>query len=113
MNIDAYSFGSMVVDGKEYTSDLIVYPGKIDGSWWRQKGHLLQMDDLQEILAVKPNVLIIGTGNMGVMKVPDNLREELTAMDITLYVEKTKKAVEIFNNLPDKKDVIAAFHLTC
>ena len=115
MKINSYSFGRMVIDDIEYTSDLIIYPGKIDTSWWRKKGHLLQMDDLKEILETNPAVLIIGTGNMGVMKVPGKLRKELTALGIELYVERTKKAAEIFNSLTGDKEkkVTAAFHLTC
>ncbi len=35
MRIDHYVFGKMVVDGKTYTSDLIVYPDRVDPSWWR------------------------------------------------------------------------------
>lgn len=113
MNIDSYSFGKMVVDGEEYTSDLIIYPDKINDSWWRGKGHLLQKDDLEEILEAKPSVLIIGTGNVGIMRVPDKLRKELIALGIELVVERTGKAVEVFNTFTEKKGVIAAFHLTC
>jgi len=36
--IDGYSFGRIVVEGKEYTSDLIIYPDHIQGDWWREEG---------------------------------------------------------------------------
>ncbi len=114
--IDAYRFGKMVVQGKTYTSDLIIYPDRVDVSWWRIEGHLLHPEDLKEILKAKPAVLIIGTGASGVMKVPKELVKQLEEKNIKVYVEKTGKAVEIFNSLDksDKsRDVIAAFHLTC
>ncbi len=113
MKIDAYSFGRMVINGKDYTSDLIIYPDRIDDSWWRKLGHLLQMDDLAEILAAKPAVLILGTGYMGVMKVPGELEKELSTLGIEVYVRRSKKAVDVFNAMGDTKGVIAAFHLTC
>jgi len=33
--IESYAFGSIVVDGRKFTSDLIIYPdGHIDTFWW-------------------------------------------------------------------------------
>ena len=111
--IESYSFGNMVYEGKSYTSDLIIYPDRVDPSWWRLKGHLLQPEDLKEILAENPGILIIGTGAMGVMNVPAPLKKQLEDKGIELYVEKTGKAVKIFNAAAQGKKVIAAFHLTC
>jgi hypothetical protein len=113
MNIDSYSFGKMVIEGKIYQSDLIIYPEKVDPSWWRKEGHKVQLEDLTAILAVSPEVLIIGTGYMGLMKVPDELRKELLKRNIELYVEKSSRAVEIFNSINTKRKTVAAFHLTC
>jgi hypothetical protein len=113
MKIESYAFGKMVYGGKTYTSDLIIYPDRVDPSWWRQQGHLLQMEDLEEILKEKPGILIIGTGYMGVMKVPRVLKEQLENKGIDLYVERSGKAVKLFNGVDTTKGVIAAFHLTC
>ncbi|WP_162148668.1 hypothetical protein [Desulfuromonas sp. TF] len=33
MKIDAYSFGRIVVNGREYTSDLIIYPERARPEW--------------------------------------------------------------------------------
>ena len=111
--IESYSFGKMVYDGKPYTADLIIYPDRVDESWWRKQGHLLQSEDLHGILEAEPEILIIGTGAAGVMKVPAGLKKQLEDMKIELYVERTGKAVEIFNTIDRSKKVIAAFHLTC
>lgn len=111
--IESYSFGKMVVDGKSYTADLIIYPDRVDDSWWRKQGHLLQIEDLREILEAEPEILIIGTGAAGIMRVPSALRKQLEEKNIQLYIERTGKAVEIFNTLDKSKKVVAAFHLTC
>jgi hypothetical protein len=113
MKIEAYEFGRMVYGGKTYTSDLIIFPDRVDSSWWRLKGHLLQIEDLKDILNEEPGLLIIGTGAMGVMKVPKELKKQLEEKNIELYVEKTGKAVEVFNSADKSKKVIGAFHLTC
>lgn len=119
MNIEAYAFGRMEYGGKTYTSDLIIYPDRVDDSWRRLQGHLLQIEDLENILKAAPDILVIGTGNMGVMKVPPRLIEQLENKNIRLFVEPTAAAVKTFNdfnalNSADKsKRVIGAFHLTC
>jgi hypothetical protein len=113
MNIDFYSFGKMVIESKIFQSDLIIYPETIEPSWWRKEGHLVQLEDLAAILAASPEVLIIGTGYMGLMKVPGELRKELLGRNIELYVEKSARAVEIFNSIHAKRKTVAAFHLTC
>jgi len=41
--IEHYSFGRIVIDGKEYTKDLIIYPDKIRANWWRKEGHKLRL----------------------------------------------------------------------
>jgi len=113
MRIEHYSFGKITIDGKVYTSDVIIYPDRVDASWWRKEGHYLQKADLADIVAAKPELLIVGTGAHGVMAVPEGTISFLESHNISVLVEKTDKAVELFNNQPQGKKVIAALHLTC
>ena len=113
MKIEDYSFGKMAVNGKTYTSDLIIYPDRVDPSWWRQEGHFLRLQDLTAVLNEEPDILIIGTGYMGIMKVPPELRQQLEQKGVELHVERSRKAVKLFNSIDKSKKVIAAFHLTC
>ena len=114
MKIDSYSFGHIVIDGKAYTSDVIIYEDHVDASWWRNEGHLLQWPDLTDVLKAKPDTLVIGKGYSGVMSVPRELIQRIKAMGIEVQVEKTTKAVELYNSLQRKKSrVIAAIHITC
>ncbi|NOZ26375.1 MAG: hypothetical protein GXO94_09845, partial [Nitrospirae bacterium] len=98
MHIDSYSFGRIVIDGKTYTSDVLVLPQRVLSPWWRRQGHLLQMEDLSEALKERPEVLIIGCGFSGVMKVPRGLTEELEGLGMEVVAEKTTDAVRIFND---------------
>lgn len=111
--IDTYSFGKIVIDGQIYTSDLIIYPDKIDDKWWRKNGHLLQKEDLKEIIQLNPEILIVGTGANGLMKVPIETKKFIKSKGITLISEKTGNAYKTYNKLKNQKKIIAAFHLTC
>lgn len=113
MRITHYSFGKITVDGKTYASDVIIYPGRVDPSWWRKEGHYLQPADLGDVVASRPDIVIIGTGYSGVMQVPAGTVEFLSSKGIEVRVMRTEKAVEAFNEEEKGKTVIAALHLTC
>jgi hypothetical protein len=111
--IESYRFGRIIVNGRHYSSDVIIYPDRVEGSWWRVRGHDLCMDDIREILDYGPEVLIIGKGKSGMMKVSDVVRNEIRKLGIELITANTKEAVEKYNNVAGKKKAVAALHLTC
>ena len=113
MRIEHYSFGKIVIDSKTFTSDVIIYPGRVDASWWRKQGHYLQADDLADIIRARPDMLIVGTGYSGVMTVPEETVRFVVSKGIEIRVERTGKAVELYNSAKKKGVVIAALHLTC
>jgi hypothetical protein len=113
MKIDSYSFGSLVVDGKMYTSDVIIYPDRVDPSWWRKEGHRLQIADLADVLNAKPQILIVGTGYSGMMVVSEETKNYISSLGINIYIATTGRAVDLFNTMQGKKTIIAALHLTC
>ncbi len=113
MKIDSYSFGKIIINGKLYTSDVIIYPGRVDASWWRKEGHLFQLADVAEALQAKPDVLVIGTGYSGIMRVPPETVDRIAAQGIEVKVERTAKAVVLYNDLEGATTVIAALHITC
>lgn len=114
MRIDNYSFGNIKIDGIEYRSDVIIYPDRVDDKWWRLEGHLLKPDDLKEVWTCKPEILIVGQGLPGLMKVAPSLIEHCKDNKIDLIALPTADAVSRFNELASKKPlVIAALHLTC
>ena len=113
MMIESYSFGKIIIDGKTYNSDLIIFPDKIDDNWWREKSHNLSIADLQKILRSATAKIIIGTGAYGLMKVADETKDFLSNKNIAFQIEKTPKAVELYNSNEDKTGVVLALHLTC
>jgi hypothetical protein len=114
MKIDAYHFGRVEIEGQSYTSDIIVSQDKIKPSWWRREGHRLHLDDLSEVIAFKPQVLVIGTGYYGRMLVSKQTTDCLESNGIAVQFMRTAEAVEVFNKLQQEcARVVAALHLTC
>lgn len=112
--IENYSFGQILIDGKKYNSDLIIFKDCIYDNWWRKEGHNLCIDDLKEIIDKKPDTLIIGTGSFGLMKVPEELIKHIKSSGIKqVIVKKTGDACNEYNKLNKNNNLIAAFHLTC
>jgi len=112
--VESYSFGEIIIDGSRYTSDVIIRPDGVLANWWRKEGHNLCLEDLEKALEAKPEVLVIGTGYSGLMRVPDALRRELEARGIEVIVKTTREAWRIYNELAGRgRRVVAAFHLTC
>ena len=111
--IDSYSFGSIMVNGRRYTADVIIYPDRVDSSWWRREGHNLCMEDLQDVLRYRPEVLVIGKGKPGLMAVGADLVEQLAQRGIEVHTAPTAKAVKLYNRLSPERKIVAALHLTC
>jgi hypothetical protein len=111
--IDSYSFGRMTVDGRTYTQDLILYPDRIQDSWWRRRGHHLIPEDLSGVFEEQPEVLVVGTGASGIMEVPESTKQTLLAEGIETVAVPTDRAVKYYMRLQGRKRVVGAFHLTC
>jgi hypothetical protein len=113
--IDSYSFGSMVIDGKRYSGDLIILPdGGVLHPWWRETGHALAMSDIEEVIAASPDILVVGTGNPGLMTTAPTLNEALRAKGIGTRIMPTDEAVKEYNALREQgRKVAGCFHLTC
>jgi hypothetical protein len=114
--IDSYEFGVVIVNGEKYTSDIVVLPDGVVKSWWRKEDHRLRVEDLQDVLNVepKPEVLVVGTGYYGLVKISSEVEYKLESSGIELIAKPTTDACKIVNDLlKSNRKVAAAFHLTC
>ena len=55
--IDSYQFGEIVISGKKYLSDVIIFHDRVIDNWWRKTGHELCPDDITEVFEGNPEVL--------------------------------------------------------
>jgi len=113
MRIDDYSFGRIVIDGRTYTSDVIVFPDRVISNWWRKEGHELSIEDIDEVITETPEVLVVGTGSSGLMRVLPETESRLKGEKIKLIATPTDEACTIFNDLMPARRAVACLHLTC
>ncbi len=111
--IDSYRFGKIVINGREHSSDVIIFPDRVQSDWRRNKSHELSLTGITGVITENPDVLVVGTGASGLMKVLPEVQREAEAHNIQLIVQPTGEACEIYNQLCHSQRVIAALHLTC
>ena len=112
--VDAYSFGSIVINGKRYTSDIIIYPdGHIRDPWWRKSGHRLLVEDVTDLIESGPEIIIAGTGAYGCMEPDKGLISLLSKRSIEFRYAPTGEAIRVYNEASLTKRAGACLHLTC
>ena len=114
IKIDSCSFGSLVINGKTYTDDLIILPGgEILKPWWRKRGHQLITEDLRELIDSSPKIIVVGTGVSGGVIPDKNLESDLAKLAIEFIAVPNEEAIKVFNKLAPEKKIGGGFHLTC
>jgi hypothetical protein len=113
MHIDHYEFGLIVIEGQTFRKDVLMWPGRIKGDWWRKEAHLLKLDDVAEALVAAPQVLVVGQGEPGKMQVDPALAAFLQDRGVELIAHPTREACRVINDLTGERRLAAALHLTC
>jgi hypothetical protein len=111
--IGSYRFGHIEIDGDSYTNDVIIFPDHVMSNWWRDEGHILKPEDLEAVFSADVDVLVVGQGANGRMRVTQATRQKVESAGINLITKNTHDAVETYNAMRDEKNVVAALHLTC
>ena len=76
----------------------------------------MYIEDLKEVFDAdpQPQVLVVGTGYSGLMKISDEAKEAMKNRNIELIVQPTKQAYQTYNRLLGSGErAVAALHLTC
>jgi hypothetical protein len=111
--IDKYKFGHIVIDGETHTKDVIILPDEVIGGWWRREGHVLHSEDLEAVIEATPEVLVVGKGAYGRMRISLDAQKTLKKAGIKVVSENTDAACQQYNQLREKCKAAAALHLTC
>lgn len=115
--IESNEFGKIVVDGKTYSQDIIITgngkviarPSDAESRYGTQ--HVIVLGEIKLMLIDNPRVIVIGTGQYGACRLEKGVEDAIKEADVKLLIERTPKAVHLFNNVNDRK--AGLFHLTC
>jgi hypothetical protein len=112
--INSTEFGSITIDGKTYYNDVIVsWDGKIKEARIFVR-HLFGNNELEDLMRKNPEVIVVGTGDSGLLRVSDEVRRLCKQKNVELVEMTSKKAIEKFNeSLKQGKKVIGFIHTTC
>lgn len=109
--IDSSYFGSMIIDGKKFDTDLCILPsGEVQQ---RERTHTVSRREISDLLMHEPDVIVIGTGNSGLMKVDRDAEVSCQLEGVELIAKPTPLAVQEFNKFSRGRKVAAIFHVTC
>ncbi len=121
MIFEKTKFGFIIVDGKKYTHDIYL---NLDGTITKRKkelskphskGHtVLGPEEIKYLLDQKPETLIIGKGQYGILPMPKESKKLLDESGIIVIKTKTPNALPMINELlKQKAKIVAILHLTC
>jgi hypothetical protein len=116
MRLEAFSFGSLKVDGTVWEEDVVIDRGavrkrkkKASKAFRDQFGHTPL--STEEDIPWKCRCLVVGTGVDGALPVMDEVKREAARRHIELLILPTALAIERLNAGP--KETNAVLHITC
>jgi polyphosphate kinase 2 (PPK2 family) len=111
--IDRFEFGTIVIGGQTYNSDVIISPDGVVDQWRHKDEHVLRPQDVDKIISAEPEVVIIGLGTVGNLKVRPKTEKRLQEAGIEVVAHRTNKACETYRELRNQRKVAALLHITC
>jgi len=117
--INSTEFGSITIDNIVYNQVLIIGNKVVEREYEKLKSlfgtsHRIGEWELENLLKEDPEIIIIGTGQDGMLMVDANIMDIIKEKGIFLVIEKTSKAIDIYNQEIEKgKKVNAIIHTTC
>jgi len=115
MQFEAFSFGSICINGIKYDHDVVIDRGKV---FKRKKKQSKKFRDafghtplsIEEEIPWKCNHLVIGTGG-GALPVMEEVKREAKRRKIELSILPTSEAIAQLMKNPEETN--AVLHLTC
>ena len=116
--IDKFSFGSIVIDGKKYSRDVLIFANgmvkKRKGGFLMFGSHGIKKEEIEELAEDSPEAVIIGTGTSGKASLAPEVEDWAKEKNLSLMVQPSHEAVTKLNELIEqKKKVAALLHITC
>jgi len=116
--IEKFSFGSIVVDGKKYRRDVLIFADgtvkKRTGGFLMFGSHKIKKRELETLTQGQPETIIVGTGTDGIAHIASDVESWTVGKNLNLLVQPSYNAVAKLNELiGQKKKVAALIHITC
>lgn len=117
-NIDRTEFGSITIAGRVYEHDVII---RLDGTVQKRKkklskavygtAHIVSLAEIQHVYEPGVELLIIGTGQSGLVKLSDEAVDYLQRQQCQVQLLPTPAALRAWNAAQGA--VSGLFHVTC
>jgi polyphosphate kinase 2 (PPK2 family) len=111
--IDQFEFGAIVIDGRSYESDVIIFPDGTVEQWQAKDEHVLRPKDVKRLVKARPEAVIVGLGTVGNLRVRPQVEKRLQEIGVEIMTFKTTKACETYKELRGQRRVAALLHITC
>lgn len=109
--IRGYKPGAIQINDKVYTKSIIVAPDRLIENWAPQSIAELKADTLGLVLELHPDILLIGTGDIMQLILPE-VYGELINHGIGVEIMNTHSACSTYNALSaENREVVAALLL--
>ena len=109
--IQSFEFEKIVIDGKEFDSDVMIYPNGKVKKWKRKEKHDLQASDIKKIIKRDPKLVILGLGTVGNLNVHPSVLDNLDKAGVAVLSFKTEKAIETYKEHRETPGTAALFHI--
>ncbi|MBN1330425.1 MAG: hypothetical protein JXA54_13205 [Candidatus Heimdallarchaeota archaeon] len=121
MKIEKTKFGLITIDGITYKHDIYINTDKTISKRKKElskpisKGHtVLGPEEIQLLLKQKPDTLVIGQGQRGILPMPEESKQILETTKTIVIIDKTPIVIHLLNSLFEKNAKVAAIlHITC
>lgn len=117
--INSTKFGEIIIDGKKYGQVLIIGKTVFERDEEKLQGlfdttHQIGDWEIEKLIGNSPEVVVIGTGQSGVLKVEKEFLEQMEKVNVEVMLALTPEAIKIYNQRIEKgKRVNALIHTTC
>jgi len=111
--INEFKYGFFKVDKKDHYGDIKLIDGGVK-QWSTREGFKISVEDIKDILKTKPEMVLIGTGASGLLKISEGVEMEIRGRKVRLQKGKTMDMCELYNKLEKEgKKVNALLCATC
>lgn len=105
--IQAYSPGKIVIHQKTYTTSLIICPNQLISHWKLSNIAQIQETDLMQIAALKPEIILLGTGEKSLI-LPAKTLKPLLEQGFSVECMSTAAACRTYTVLISEGRQVAA-----